>query len=128
VLLANLRRIKAANAADHNHVLNQAGDAAGNPNSWFGKTQDQINAAITTMSPDQIKLFQQYQAASTAVTAGNTDPEKVAMHAAVTRANHGDFNTAGGDGLFTKVLNKANALDLNSFRALRFKGNRIDRD
>jgi len=50
------------------------------------------------------------------------------MHVAVTRANHGDFNTAGGVGLFTKVLNKANALDLNSFRALRFKGNRIDRD
>jgi len=64
VLLATLRRVKAANdAAGHNHVLNQAGDAAGNPNSWFGKTQAQINTAINTMTPTQIKLFQQYQAA-----------------------------------------------------------------
>jgi hypothetical protein len=49
------------------------------------------------------------------------------MHVAIERANHGDFGAVDG-GLFTKVLNQANALDLNSFKTLRFKGNRIDRD
>jgi hypothetical protein len=57
VLLATFRRIKAANAADHNHVLNQGA------NNWLGMGQAQINTAITNMSEAQIKLFQEYQAA-----------------------------------------------------------------
>jgi hypothetical protein len=78
VLLANMRRIKAANRADHNHELNQA---AGD--TLIDKNQTQINALITTMTPGQIKLFQTYAAAHDAVTNhGNTDPEKVAMNVA----------------------------------------------
>jgi hypothetical protein len=79
-------------------------------------------------------LFQTYAAAHDAVTNhGNTDPEMVAMNVAWIRANDNAFNTgfAGGGaewaGLANKFLSKANALDLNGFKNLRFNDNRIDR-
>jgi hypothetical protein len=73
-----MRRIKAANRADHNHELNQAA-----ADTLIDKNQTQINALITAMTPGQIKLFQTYAAAHDAVTNhANTDPEKVAMSVA----------------------------------------------
>jgi hypothetical protein len=109
VLLAHLRRIKAANAGDHNHELNQGAD------NWLAKSQAQINTAITNMTQAQIKLFQEYEAARVAVANGSADSKDVALNAAVARANHNDFGAVDA-GLFTKVLNRANELDLNSFR------------
>jgi hypothetical protein len=101
-----LRAIKAANAGG-NHELNQAGPN----NSWFGKNQAEINAAAVNMTADQIAALKAYEEARDAVTNhGNTDTEKVAMRLVADRLNHNDFNTVGGDGLFTKLVNQANVL------------------
>jgi hypothetical protein len=67
------------------HELNQAGDYAAGPEngrafSWFGKDQAAIDRLIVNpLTPDQLKALRDYVAAHTAVGAGNTDPEKVAM-------------------------------------------------
>jgi hypothetical protein len=88
VLLAHLRRIKAANdAVNHNHQLNVAG------NDFFAKSQTQIRTAINNMTLAQIRALQAYEAARVAVAGGSTDPKDVALDVAVTRANDNAFNT-----------------------------------
>ena len=57
VLLANLREIKQANAGGvvaNNRVLDQPA------NNWSTKSQDEINAAITTVSAEQQAVLQAY--------------------------------------------------------------------
>ena len=77
--------------------------------------QAQINAAITNMTEGQIQLFQEYEAARVRVAGGGAEVKDVALAAAVARANNAAFGNVDA-GLFTKVLNKANVLDVNSFK------------
>lgn len=77
VLLAHLREIKANADAGLNQQLNQGG--AGHAHNWLIKTQDEINAAITNMIPnDQYQALKDYKVAAEMVR-GGTDPDRTRL-------------------------------------------------